>query len=77
MDLPILGMTPGRVFTIVLARWHRLQLPPTNYAPAAEEQGRTCDEGRAGWAVAWCSAGMTLNDSTKAAQTQAVSVGGG
>ncbi len=67
MDLPISPiseMTPGRVFTFVLARWRRLQLPSTSQAPAAEEQGRTCDEGRTGRAVARCPAGMTLDDSS-------------
>ncbi len=77
MDLPISEMTPGRVFTFVLARWRRLQLPSTSYAPAAEDQGRTCDERQAWWAVAWCPAGMTLDDSKKAAQTQVGSTGGG
>ncbi len=76
MDLPILGMTPGRVFTIVLTRWRRLQLPSTSYAPAAEDQGRTCDEGQAGRAVARCPAGMTLGDSQEAAQTPVGSPGG-
>ena len=76
MHLPISEMTPGRVFTFVLARWRRLQLPSTSYVPAAEDQGRACDEDPAGRAVAWCPAGMTLDDSRKTAQTQVGSTGG-
>ncbi len=79
MDLPISPIserTPGRVFTFVLARWRRLQLPSTSYVPAAEDQGRACGEGQAGRAVAWCRAGMTLDDSKKATQTQVGSTGG-